>query len=244
MLQLKNITYKVLDEDNGVEKIILDNVSLDINDDSFVVITGPNGSGKSTLAKLIMGIIQPSKGQIIFNGKDITGLDITERARLGVGFAFQQPVKFKGLLVKDLLSLAAGKELSVNETCAYLAEVGLCANDYVERELNSSLSGGELKRIEIAMLMTRGVKLSLFDEPEAGIDLWSFHNLIRVFTNLRAHNQGSIVIISHQERILEIADKVVVMSAGKIIGEGDKETMLPYLLAETAPCKFYREEYK
>lgn len=243
MLQLKNIIYKVTDDD-GSEKLILDNVSLDIEDDSFVVITGPNGSGKSTLAKLIMGIIKPSAGQIFFNGQDITGLDITERARLGIGFAFQQPVKFKGLQVKDLLSLSAGKALSVNEACAYLAEVGLCANDYVERELNSSLSGGELKRIEIAMLMARAVKLSLFDEPEAGIDLWSFHNLIKVFTNLRKHNQGSIVIISHQERILEIADKVVVMSGGIIAGEGSKETILPCLLAETAPCKFYREDYK
>lgn len=241
MLELKNITYKVYDADTETEKLILDDVSLTIEDNSFVVITGPNGSGKSTLAKLIMGIIQPTGGQIILDGEDITALDITERARRGVGFAFQQPVRFKGLLVWDLLSLAAGRELAVGEACGYLAEVGLCANDYVERELNASLSGGELKRIEIAMLMARGVKLSLFDEPEAGIDLWSFQNLIRVFKNLREAHHGSVVIISHQERILEIADKVVVLSAGKITGIGTKDVMLPGLLMDTAPCKYLRE---
>lgn len=206
-----------------------------------MVITGPNGSGKSTLAKLIMGIITPTAGQIILNGEDITGLDITDRARKGIGFALQQPVRFKGLLVWDLLSIAAGRELAVNEACTYLAEVGLCANDYVERELNASLSGGELKRIEIAMLIARGTKLSLFDEPEAGIDLWSFQNLIRVFQNLRAAHKGSVVIISHQERILEIADKVVVLNAGKISGIGSKDEMLPTLLMDTAPCKYFRE---
>ena len=241
MLELKNITYKVYDADAETEKVILNDVSLTIEDDSFVVITGPNGGGKSTLAKLIMGIISPTAGQIILNGEDITALDITDRAKKGIGFAFQQPVRFKGLLVWDLLSMAAGRELTVNEACTYLAEVGLCANDYVERELNASLSGGELKRIEIAMLIARGTKLSLFDEPEAGIDLWSFQNLIRVFRNLRETHKGAVVIISHQERILEIADKVVVLAAGKISGIGTKEQMLPNLLMDTAPCKYLRE---
>lgn len=241
MLELKNITYKVYDEDTAAEKIILDGISLILEDNSFVVITGPNGSGKSTLAKLIMGIIRPVAGQIILNGEDITALEITERARKGIGFAFQQPVRFKGLLVWDLLSLASGRPLTVNEACGFLAEVGLCANDYVERELNSSLSGGELKRIEIAMLIARGTKFSLFDEPEAGIDLWSFHSLIRVFKNLRDAHHGSVVIISHQERILEIADKVVVLANGKITGIGTKDAMLPDLLMDTAPCKYYRE---
>ncbi|MBQ7284165.1 MAG: ATP-binding cassette domain-containing protein, partial [Oscillospiraceae bacterium] len=198
MLELKNICYSVETPD-GV-KDILKNVSLKI-DDRFVVITGPNGSGKSTLAKIIAGIITPTSGQILLDGKDITGLNITERAKEGVSFAFQQPVRFKGITVHDLISLAAGKELNIGEACEYLSEVGLCARDYISREVNESLSGGELKRIEIAMILARGTKLSIFDEPEAGIDLWSFQSLIKVFENMQRTIKGNILIISHQERI-------------------------------------------
>ena len=206
MLELKNICYSVETPD-GV-KDILKNVSLNI-DDRFVVITGPNGSGKSTLAKIIAGIITPTSGQIILDGKDITGLNITERAKEGVSFAFQQPVRFKGITVHDLISLAAGKELNIGQACEYLSEVGLCARDYISREVNESLSGGELKRIEIAMILARGTKLSIFDEPEAGIDLWSFQSLIKVFENMHSTIKGNILIISHQERILNFADQIV-----------------------------------
>ena len=177
-------------------------------DDRFVAITGPNGGGKSTLAKVIAGIYQPTSGKILFDGVDITNMSISDRAKMGVSFAFQQPVRFKGLTVKDLITLAAGKKINVNDACAYLSEVGLCARDYIDREVNASLSGGELKRIEIAMIMARGTKLSVFDEPEAGIDLWSFNNLIRVFEKMYDKTAGSIIIISHQERILNIADKI------------------------------------
>ena len=203
MLELKNICYSVETPDGT--KDILKNVSLTI-DERFVVITGPNGSGKSTLAKIIAGIITPTSGQIILDGKDITGLNITERAKEGVSFAFQQPVRFKGITVHDLISLAAGKELNIGQACEYLSEVGLCARDYISREVNESLSGGELKRIEIAMILARGTKLSIFDEPEAGIDLWSFQSLIKVFENMHSTIKGNILIISHQERILNFAD--------------------------------------
>ena len=198
MLELRNITYEV--DDNNENKEILKNVSVTI-DDHFVAITGPNGGGKSTLAKMIAGIIRPTSGQILLDGEDITGLNITERARKGISFAFQQPVRFKGLTVRDLITLAKGEKISVAEACSYLSEVGLCAKDYINREVNASLSGGELKRIEIAMIIARGTKLSLFDEPEAGIDLWSFNNLIKVFEGMHEKINGSILIISHQERI-------------------------------------------
>ena len=228
MLELKNIYFQTADRD------ILHDVSLQIADNRFVVITGPNGSGKTTLARLIMGIEKPSQGQIIFNGQDITDLGITERARLGLSFAFQQPVRFKGLTVTDLISLAAGmdKKLSTTEVCEYLSEVGLCARDYVNREVDGKLSGGELKRIEIAGLLARGdqTKLALFDEPEAGIDLWSFNNLIEVFTNLRNQSAASIIVISHQERILAIADELIVLSGGHIASQGKRETILPQLI--------------
>lgn len=228
MIELKNIYFRAADRD------ILHNVSLQIADNRFVVITGPNGSGKTTLARLIMGIEKPSSGRIIFNGQDITDLGITERARLGLSFAFQQPVRFKGLTVTDLISLAAGteKKLSTAEVCAYLSEVGLCARDYVDREVDGKLSGGELKRIEIAGLLARGAqtKLALFDEPEAGIDLWSFNNLIDVFTNLRAQSAASIIVISHQERILAIADELIVLSGGQIANQGAREDILPKLI--------------
>jgi len=229
MLELKNISY----EADG--KKILDDISLTI-DERFVAITGPNGSGKSTLAKIITGIITPSSGRIILDGNDITDLTITERANAGVSFAFQQPVRFKGLTVLDLISLAAGKKLSAAQACDYLSDVGLCARDYVNRELNASLSGGELKRIEIAMINARGTKLTIFDEPEAGIDLWSFQSLIRVFENMHERTNGSIVIISHQERILDIADKIVLLKAGKIDSIGTKEEILPAILASSASC--------
>lgn len=240
MLELKNISFEVKDE-QGDSKEILENINLKIEDDSFVVITGPNGGGKSTLAKVIMGIQKPKSGSIIFQGHDITKLDITGRSKMGIGFAFQQPVRFKGLYVRDLLRLAAGRNLTTDEACTYLSEVGLCAIDYINRELNASLSGGELKRIEIAMLMAQEAKLSIFDEPEAGIDLWSFSNLINVFEQIQAKHNGTVIIISHQERILDIADKIVVVSDGKIVETGDKNEILPKLLSTSEPTCFYKE---
>ncbi len=233
MLELKNISFTV--DDDGVKKQIIRDLSLKIENGRFVVITGPNGSGKSTLARIIMGIERPTSGKIFFDGRNITDLSITERARLGISFAFQQPVRFKGIKVHDLLRLASGKELSVAQACKYLSEVGLCARDYVNREINSSLSGGELKRIEIATLLARGTKLSVFDEPEAGIDLWSFQNLIRIFENMRRDiKDSSIVIISHQERILRIADQIVLISDGEIKKTGTSDEVLPELIGTTA----------
>ena len=233
MLELQNICFDV--EENGAIKHILSDVSLTIND-RFVALTGPNGSGKSTLAKIIAGILTPTGGKLIFNGEDITALSVTERAKRGISFAFQQPVRFKGITVKDLISLAAGKHITVGEACGFLSEVGLCARDYIDREVNASLSGGELKRIEIATVLARGTELSVFDEPEAGIDLWSFQNLISVFEKMYQKTQGSIVIISHQERILNIADKIVVLTGGKIEREGTREEILPSLLG-TGVCR-------
>lgn len=238
MLELKNISLATPDG-----KDILRHVNLTVEDNSFVVITGPNGGGKSTMAKVISGVMTPTEGQVFYNGQDITALSITERARLGISYAFQQPVRFKGIRVKDLLSLAAGKELTHYEACGYLGEVGLCANDYVDREVDGSLSGGEIKRIEIALSMARHAPLSVFDEPEAGIDLWSFQNLIKVFHKMHDEIRGSIVIISHQERILDIADKVVVLSGGEVTAQGRKEDILPGLLAsENSYCAFCPDE--
>ena len=233
MLELRNITYEV--EDNQDNKEILKDVSLTI-DEHFVAITGPNGGGKSTLAKIIAGIIKPTSGQIILDGEDITELDITERAKHGISYAFQQPVHFKGLTVKDLITIAAGRTMTVNEICEILSEVGLCAREYIDREINGSLSGGELKRIEIAMITARGKKLSIFDEPEAGIDLWSFNSLIRVFRKLQKSGR-SILIISHQERILDIADKIVVIANGQVKTIGTKEEVLPELLHTAGACE-------
>ena len=232
MIELKNVSFGVA-EGNEAKEILRD-VSLRIDDGKFVVITGPNGSGKSTLAKLIMGIEKPSSGQILFDGEDITSLSITERAKRGISFAFQQPVRFKGINVLDLLRLAAQKKLSIGEACEYLSAVGLCAKDYINREISGSLSGGELKRIEIASVLARGTKLSVFDEPEAGIDLWSFQNLIRVFENMRKTMGGSVLIISHQERILNIADEIVLLSGGVIEKQGPKDEILPGLLKTSA----------
>ena len=224
MLELKNICFSA----DG--KQILNNVNLTIDDRKFIVITGPNGSGKSTLAKMIAGIITPTEGRIFFDGVDITETSITDRAKMGVSFAFQQPVRFKGLTVKNLITMAAGTKLNVAEACEYLSEVGLCARDYINREVNASLSGGELKRIEIAMILARSTKLSVFDEPEAGIDLWSFNNLIKVFENMYEKINGSILIISHQERILNIADKIIMLVDGEVKAVGTKEEVLPELL--------------
>lgn len=241
MLRLTNVSFTVKDENDNQPKDILKDVNLTINDNDFVVITGPNGGGKSTLAKIIMGIEKPTKGKIVFNDKDITNMDITERAAEGIGFAFQQPVRFKGIHVRDLLRLAAGEDLSTDQACSYLSEVGLCALDYVDREVNDKLSGGELKRIEIAMLMARGTKLSVFDEPEAGIDLWSFSNLIDVFTKIHKDHNGTVIVISHQERILEIADRIIVIADGKIKTEGKRDDILSDLLTESGPNCFYKE---
>ena len=232
MLELRNLTFEVPSED-GTRRIA-NNLNLTVDDGKFVVITGPNGSGKSTLAKLIMGIEHPTSGTILLDGKDITECSITERANLGISFAFQQPVRFKGLYVLDLLRIAAKKNLSISEACTYLSAVGLCAKDYIRREVNASLSGGELKRIEIATVLARGVRLSIFDEPEAGIDLWSFQNLISVFENLERQVSGSILIISHQERILEIADTIIVMRDGAILNQGPREAILPSLLGTSS----------
>ncbi len=231
MLELKNISYEV--EGN---KEILKDISVVI-DEHFVAITGPNGGGKSTLVKIIAGIVTPTSGQILLDGEDITNLNITERAKKGISFAFQQPVHFKGLTVKDLITIAAGKPMSVTEICEILSEVGLCAREYVNREINASLSGGELKRIEIAMIKARGTKLSIFDEPEAGIELWSFNSLIKVFEKMRDEINGTILIISHQERILNIADKILVIADGKLENEGRKEDVLPSLLHTAKACK-------
>ncbi len=237
MLELKNISY---DAEDGKE--ILQDISLKI-DDRFVAITGPNGGGKSTLAKIIAGINRPSAGQIFLDGEDITDLSVTERANRGISYAFQQPVRFKGLRVKDLLALASGRGSGLNDSCEILSEVGLCARDYMDRELNDSLSGGEMKRIEIAMILARGTGLSVFDEPEAGIDLWSFQNLIRVFEKMYQQTRGSILIISHQERILNIADKIVYIKDGRMEQYGSREEILPGLLANTATtCQVLNEK--
>ena len=231
MLEFRNVSYSVAGKD------ILKNINLTI-DDRFVAITGPNGSGKSTMAKLIAGIIKPTEGSIFMDGVDITDLSITERAKAGISFAFQQPVRFKGITVRDLISLAAGKNTSIAEACSYLSEVGLCAKDYVNREVDASLSGGELKRIEIAMINARGTKLSVFDEPEAGIDLWSFNNLIKVFERMHERTKGMIIIISHQERILNISDKIIVLANGGVAEYGDREEVFPKLMDVRSGCNF------
>ena len=231
MLELQHISYET--EEN---REILHDINLTIAD-RFVAITGPNGGGKSTLAKIIAGIYTPTAGRLLLDGEDITGLSVTERARRGISYAFQQPVRFKGLRVGDLMNLAAGKNANIAEVCAYLSEVGLCARDYIDRELDASLSGGELKRIEIAMILARGTALSVFDEPEAGIDLWSFQNLIRVFEKMYEKTRGSILIISHQERILNIADTIVRLKDGRLTECGPRAEVLPRLLRniDTAP---------
>ena len=232
MLELNHISFRVPDGGGKKDLEIIDDVSLRVPDGAFVVITGPNGGGKSTLARLIMGIERPTSGSIVYNGVDITGLSITERARLGIGYAFQQPPRFKGLTVRRLLSLAHGSELPEDECCQYLTRVGLCSMDYLNREVDASLSGGEVKRIEIASLMARDLGLAIYDEPEAGIDLWSFSMLVKSFKSIAASKNESVVLISHQERIMQLADEIVVIAEGKIRRQGPKDAILPSLMGE------------
>ena len=224
------------------DKQILNKVNLKLESNKFIAITGPNGSGKSTLAKIIMGIEKPDSGKIFFNGQDITEKTVTERAQLGIGFAFQQPVKFKGITVKDLINLAAGNTLKMSEICDYLGDVGLCAKEYIEREVDSSLSGGELKRIEIAMIAAKKSVFTIFDEPEAGIDLWSFNNLIEVFGKMKEESKASILVISHQERILEIADEIVLLVNGQVDKIGSKEEIFPTIMKKTLKCRHLKKE--
>jgi len=239
MLKLQDISF-IVESEHSTKKEIIKNINLTIDDHKFVAITGPNGGGKSTLAKLIMGIEKPTSGKIFFNDTDITDMSISERAKLGISFAFQQPVRFKGIKVKDLITLAAGDAISTAGACEYLSKVGLCARDYINRDVDGSLSGGELKRIEIATIIARNTPLSVFDEPEAGIDLWSFNNLIKVFEEF--HNQQkSLIIISHQERILNIADEIIIIADGTVRSFGSKSEILPELLNGTGSCKFYQE---
>lgn len=239
MLRLQDISF-IVNSENSAKKEIIKNINLSIDDHKFIAITGPNGGGKSTLAKLIMGIEKPTSGKIFFNDIDITDMGISERANLGISFAFQQPVRFKGIKVKDLITLAAGDAISTAGACEYLSKVGLCARDYINRDVDGSLSGGELKRIEIATIIARNTPLSVFDEPEAGIDLWSFNNLIKVFEEF--HNQQkSLIIISHQERILNIADEIIIIADGTVRSHGSKSEILPELLNGTGSCKFYQE---
>ncbi len=242
MLELKNISWSL----PGGGREVIKNISLSIPQGKLVVVTGPNGGGKTTLAKIIAGIATPDSGELRLEGEDITALDITERAKMGISFAFQQPVRFKGITVRDLLALAAGRELNQAELCDLLGKVGLCTRDYIDREVNASLSGGEIKRIEIASVLARGTKYSVFDEPEAGIDLWSFTGLIKVFEDLKNINSGTQIIISHQERILNIADEIVVIADGKIREYGPKEEILPKLLAgdKNAGCPVERRVAK
>ena len=239
MLELRNITYEVDDKDDNRE--ILKDISL-VMDGHFVAVTGPNGGGKSTLAKLIAGILKPSGGQILLDGEDITELSVTERARAGISCAFQQPVRFKGLTVKDLITIAAGKKMNVSSICDILSEVGLCAREYVDREINDSLSGGELKRIEIAMIIARGTKLSIFDEPEAGIDLWSFSMLIQEFEKIHRKKAESLILISHQERIIKMADRIMVIENGTIGAVGPRDEILPRLLDKGGSCTCMNRE--
>ena len=244
MLELKNISYKVPTADG--ELTILNNVSLTIDDGKLVVFTGPNGGGKTTLAKVIMGLVTPTSGQILYNGEDITHLDITERAKRGISYAFQQPPRFKGITVRKLLTLASGDEtLSKDKCCKMLTQVGLCANDYLDREVDVSLSGGEVKRIEIATLLARGSEMMIFDEPEAGIDLWSFARLTETFEQIHCTGSATMIIISHQERIISLADEVIVVGDGQLRHRGAAADILPQILADTlGGCPVLTKEAK
>lgn len=232
MLELRDISFHIDGKD------ILKNINLCIEDNCFTIITGPNGGGKSTLAKLIMGIVAPTTGKILFDGKDITALRIDERAKLSIGYAFQQPPRFKGMSVRKLLSLAHGKELDEETCCSYLSDVGLCSKDYLDRDVDVALSGGEVKRIEIASILARDLKLSIFDEPEAGIDLWSFARLVETFQKLQNDSKQSIILISHQERIMQLADEIIIIENGSVKTKGTKEAILPQLMSEFDTCAF------
>ena len=232
MLELRNVSF----EADG--KKILNNISLTMEDNRFTVITGPNGGGKSTLAKLIMGIEKPTEGEILFDGEDITAMSIDERAKRKIGYAFQQPPRFKGMSVRKLLSLAHGKDLDEEICCSYLTDVGLCSKDYLNRDVDASLSGGEVKRIEIASILARDLKLSIFDEPEAGIDLWSFAKLVETFQKLQRESRQSIILISHQERIMQLADEIIIIENGAIKTKGKRDDILPSLMSEFDSCEF------
>lgn len=231
MLTLKNLSLTAADAQGRAD--IVKNVSLDVEDGKFLVITGPNGGGKTTLAKLIMGLAAPTDGQIFLDGEDITGLSITDRAKRGISYSFQQPPRFKGMKVSDLLTIAAGKALSHDEACSYLTQVGLCARDYLNRDVDTSLSGGEVKRIEIATLLAKNSRLMIFDEPEAGIDLWSFARLTETFRELHEKGGRTILIISHQERIIRLADEIILIANGEIAGRGTADELYPKLLSQT-----------
>ncbi len=243
MLEVKNIGFNVKNDADGQPLEIIEDISFTLDDGKFLVITGPNGGGKSTLARLIMGIEKPTSGKILYNGEDITDLGITERAKLGIGYAFQQPPRFKGLTVRRLLSLAHGSELPEDECCSYLTQVGLCSMDYLNREVDSSLSGGEVKRIEIATLMARELGLAIYDEPEAGIDLWSFSMLVKSFKSISSSRNESVIIISHQERIMQLADEIIVIADGKIRSQGTKDEIFPTLMGEfDRKCELHGEK--
>lgn len=244
-LRLEHVKWDLPDETgSGLNKEIIKDISLDFGDGRLVVVTGPNGGGKTTLAKLIAGVVTPTSGKILLDGRDITGVDITERARSGIAYAFQQPVRFKGLTVRNLIETAAGRPMNKSELCQLLGKVGLCAEEYIDREMNNSLSGGESKRIEIATVLARNAKIAVFDEPEAGIDLWSFTKLVETFEEIREHRSGTLIVISHQERIISIADDIVVIAAGAVRAAGAKEEILPTLLADekTERCPIHSKE--
>ena len=231
MLELKKLCLTANDENGKTE--ILKNIDLTVGDNKFLVITGPNGGGKTSLAKAVMGIMQPSSGQILWNGEDVTAMSVTERARRGISYGFQQPPRFKGIRVSDLLNVAAGKNLGHDEACSYLTKVGLCARDYLSRDVDTSLSGGEVKRIEIATILAKNASLMLFDEPEAGIDLWSFARLTETFQRLHDEGGRTIIIISHQERIIRLADEILLISGGQVTGRGTADDIYPQILADT-----------